>query len=249
MHRFYLPPEECGGATVTLTDRDAHHARDVLRIRRGETVTVLDGGGEALHCEVQSMERRAVVLKVLTRERKARPACQATLLQAMTKGKAMESIIQKATELGASRIVPLLTERVTVQLDDADELADKAAKLRTVAIESIKQCGTAWLPRIEPPQTLAQFLARGENFELPLVASLRPGSSSPKKYFEAFRREHSRNPASACAWVGPEGDFADAEIDAILKGGALPITLGTFVLRADTAATYCLSVIHYECQT
>lgn len=246
MHRFYLPPEQCQGSTVILTDREAHHARDVLRMRHGETVMVLDGAGEALTCEVEAIERHKVLLQVHERQRKPRPECRTTLLQAMPKGKTMESIIQKATELGASRIVPLLTERVTVQLGD-DERADKAGKLQTVAIESIKQCGTAWLPQIEHPQTLHQFIARGEKFELPLVASLQPGSSSPKKYFEAFRNENRRNPVSASAWVGPEGDFTEAEIDAILNTGALPVTLGPFVLRADTAATYCLSVINYEC--
>jgi 16S rRNA (uracil1498-N3)-methyltransferase len=216
-----------------------------LRLRRGESVTVLDGAGQQIACEVGESDRDKVKLAVI--ERRAQPplACRVTLLQAMPKGKAMETIIQKATELGASRIVPLLSERVVARLDEREALG-KAAKLQLIAMEAIKQCGSAWLPKVEPPVTPGDFLDRDEEFDLPLIASLQPGSRSPKGYFEAFRVKHGRNPASACMWVGPEGDFTPVEVQAIQAAGALPITLGRLVLRAETAALYCLSVISYE---
>ena len=152
MHRFYLPPEQCQEPTLFLTGREAHHARHVLRIRRGERVTVLDGAGQEFLCEVQEYDRDKVRLAVVEKRFHPAPPCQVTLLQAVPKGKIIEAIIQKATELGASRIVPLLSERVVAQLDDA-EAARKAAKWQLVAIEAIKQCGSAWLPRVEPPLT------------------------------------------------------------------------------------------------
>jgi 16S rRNA (uracil1498-N3)-methyltransferase len=246
MHRFYLPPEQCTGPALFLTGREAHHARHVLRLCRGDAVVVLDGAGKEFACAVEDSDRDKVKLSVVEMRAKPPLSCRITLLQAIPKGKIIETIIQKATELGASRIVPLLSERVAVRLD-AREAAQKAAKLQLVAIEAIKQCGAAWLPKVETPVSLAGFLARREEFELPLVASLQAGSRSPKEYFQAFRGRHSRSPASACVWVGPEGDFTAAEISAVEADGALPITLGPLVLRAETAATYCLSVLNYEC--
>lgn len=247
MHRFYLPPEQCTGPTLFLTSREAHHAQRVLRMRRGDTATVLDGAGHEFLCRMEDSDRDKVKLAVVEKRDHRPLPCQVTLLQAMPKGKIIETIIQKATELGVARIVPLLSERVAIRLDSKDA-AQKADKLQLVAIEAIKQCGAAWLPKVESPISLAGFLARRERFELPLVASLQSGNRSPKEHFQDFRTRHGRNPASAGVWVGPEGDFTKGEVDSIIANGALPITLGPLVLRVETAATYCLSIISYECQ-
>jgi 16S rRNA (uracil1498-N3)-methyltransferase len=245
MHRFYLPPAQCQNEVLFLDGREAHHALRVLRIRRADRITVLDGVGREILCEVQDYDRKRVGLKVLETRVHAPVSCPVTLVQALPKGKLIESIIQKATELGAARIVPLLTERVVAHLDQ-DHAARKASKLQLVAVEAIKQCGAGWLPRVEEPLTPTQFLARGERFELPLIASLQPGSRSPRECLRTFEGEHGRRPQSACIWIGPEGDFTSAETEAILAHGALPITLGRLVLRVETAAIYCLSVLHYE---
>ena len=118
----------------------------------------------------------------------------------------MEAIIQKATELGVSRIVPLLSERVVAHLDDEDA-AHKAAKWRLVAMEAIKQCGSAWLPAVEPPLTPDQFLARNESFELPLIASLESGSRPAREYFRAFHAKHGRMPAVGLCLDRPRRRF------------------------------------------
>jgi 16S rRNA (uracil1498-N3)-methyltransferase len=186
-------------------------------------------------------------LRVLKTEETLPPACRITLLQALPKGKLMESIIQKAVELGVSGIVPLMTERVVKHFDtdSADAARDK---WRQVAIEAIKQCGALWLPEIVGPQTPAQYLAASPATELALVGSLRATRKHPHGHFEAFFEAHGRMPASASLWIGPEGDFTDAELEAILAAGTLPITMGDLVLRTETAATYGLSVIQYELQ-
>ena len=247
MHRFYLPPAECQTGSLTLTGREAHHATRVLRLRRGDEVTVLDGAGAELSCVVQASERDVVHLTVRKKNLVPAPAHQITLLQAIPKGKIIEAIIQKAVELGVHHIVPLLTGRVTTRLD-GDDAAHKAEKLQHVAIEAIKQCGSAWLPKIETPMTPGEFLARGEKFDLPLIASLQPGARPAREYFRHFQNEHGRKPTSVCIWVGPEGDFTAEEVRAAQAAGALPITLGRLVLRVETAATYCLSILNHELQ-
>jgi 16S rRNA (uracil1498-N3)-methyltransferase len=129
---------------------------------------------------------------------------------------------------------------------DEKHAGRKAEKWQQVAVEAIKQCGAAWLPRVEAPMTLKEFLARRETFELPLVASLQSGAQHPRDYFRKFESEHGRKPASACIWIGPEGDLTAEEVAAITSADALPITLGKLVLRVETAATYCLSILNYE---
>jgi 16S rRNA (uracil1498-N3)-methyltransferase len=248
MHRFHLPPEQCSGDVIQLPEDEAHHATRVLRIAAGESVVVLDGAGHTLACVVREVTKRTVTLAVTHRTFTPPLPAQITLLQAIPKAKAMDYIVQKATELGAARIVPILSERVVVQLNERDA-ADKAAKLRPIAIEAIKQCGSPWLTRIEPPVSLQNFLARGEQFELPLVASLQDGSQSPREFIRRFHAQHQRRPQSACVWIGPEGDFTPGEMELLRASGALPITLGRLVLRSDTAAIYSLSVLNYELQT
>ena len=248
MHRFYLPPGQCQDAALFLAGREAHHAVHVLRVRRGERVAVLDGAGHEFLCEVQDHDRDKLRLTVDETLFHPPPACSITLVQALPKGRIIEAIIQKATELGVARIVPLMSERVVTQLEDEDA-ARKSAKLQWVAVEAIKQSGSCWLPQIEPPRTLNQFLARNEPFELPLIASLQAGSRPAREYFREFEARHNRRPQSASVWIGPEGDFTLAETHAIKAHGALPITLGQLILRVETAAVYCLSILHYELES
>ncbi len=248
MHRFYLPPGQCKDKTLILTEGEAHHALHVLRVRHGERLMVLDGAGQELLCEVEKSESGHLKLTVVQRNSVAPLPYQITLIQAIPKGKIIESIIQKATELGAHRIVPLLSDRVVTQLDD-ESAAAKAEKWRLTAIEAIKQCGSAWLPQVDAPMTPKAYLARGDKFELPLVASLQSDCRHPREYFRTFHAEKQRLPKSVCVWVGPEGDFTPAEMSAIKSAGALPITLGRLVLRSETAAVYALSVLNYELQS
>jgi 16S rRNA (uracil1498-N3)-methyltransferase len=245
MHRFYLPPTECKSGPLTLAGTEAHHALRVLRVRRGERVMVLDGAGGEFICDVADFDRDKVQLTIVEKKSAPPPPCSITLLQALPKGKIIESIIQKATELGVARVVPLLTERVVAELNEK-HAERKAEKWQHVAIEAIKQCGATWLPKVELPVTPKEFLARKEEFELPLIASLQPGARHPRNYFQQFESQHGRKPKTACIWIGPEGDFAPTEVAAVTSAGALPITLGKLVLRVETAATYCLSILNYE---
>ena len=248
MHRFFLPSEQCQESSIFLNGREAHHAQHVVRVRRGERVAVLDGAGQECLCEVQGFDRDSVRLTLIEKRIHPPPSCRVTLVQAVPKGKIMEAIIQKATELGVFRIVPLLSERVVTQLEDKAS-AHKTGKWQLAAIEAIKQCGSAWLPVVEPPLTPNQFLARAESFELSLLASLQSGSRPPRDYFRAFHAKLGRIPKSVSVWVGPEGDFTPTETDLIKANGVLPITLGRLILRTETAAIYCLSVLSYELQS
>lgn len=247
MHRFYLPPERCTGATLTLEGAEAHHASHVLRLATGDAVTVLDGAGHELACEVAALDRRHATLTVRQRRQLPTPACAVTLCQGVIKTRSLELVVQKATELGLRQLVPVLCERSVPQIG-AEAAPRKIERWRDIAIEAIKQCGSPWLPDIAAPRPLKEVLAGGVRGELMFVGSLHPGAVHPRAAIEAFRVRHGRLPAEVAVWIGPEGDFTAAEIAAICDAGAVPISLGPLVLRSETAAIYCLSFLSYELQ-
>jgi len=247
VHRFYVPPEQCDQPVLTLPEREAWHAQRVLRVVPGQQVTVLDGQGHQFSCQVAEVSRKAVRLAVLDAKTVPLLPYSLTLVQAVPRGKVFDTIVQKATELATSRIVPLLSARVTVRLDQA-QVQSKLAHWRQTAIEAMKQCGWPWLPRIEPPQTLAEFLARHEPFDLAVVGCLQPGSRHLGGIVRQFYLQRGRRPQTLAAWIGPEGDFTPEELAAIQAAGAQPTSLGPTVLRTDTAAVYCLAVLSCELQ-
>lgn len=245
MHRFYSTPEKCQGDSFQLEDREAYHALHVLRLKRGDEIVVLDGAGGESTCEIATTTRNAVSLRVTKRNSVPAPPCSIALLVAVPKGKTIENIIQKSVELGVRQIVPLLTERVITRLDGHDR-EHKRELWQQAAVEAIKQCGAAWLPVIGTPVEIERFLERKEKFDLSLVGSLQTERRHPKEVFREFEKANAYLPRNVAVWIGPEGDFTPAELQAIRSSGAHPITLGNLTLRVETAAVYCLSVLNYE---
>ena len=245
LHRFYLPPAKCRGDVLQLDGQEARHALWVLRLQRGDDIMVLDGAGNELSCKVESTSRDSLSLRVKRKTSVPPPSCAITLFVGIPKGKIIESIIQKSVELGARRIVPLLTERVVTRLDD-EGAEHKRDHWQQTAIEAMKQCGTAWLPEVEAPVSIEDFLARKEKLDLQLVGSLQKERRHPREVFRGYEKTNGRLPQSAAVWIGPEGDFTSDELKAIQDSGAHPISLGNLVLRVETAAVYCLSILNYE---
>src|SRR5208282_5585816 len=201
MHRFYLSPGRCAGESLRLDGREAHHALHVLRLKYGELVAVLDGVGNEFLCTVEKCSRDAVTLSVSLKNFTPPLPCAITLLQAVPKGKIIEDIIQKAVELGAQRIVPILAERVVTQLDDGNA-ENKRDKWQQVAVEAIKQCGATWLLGVEVPTTIDRYLARRETFDLALVGSLQKERRHPRECLRDFESKHKRAPQNVGVWIG-----------------------------------------------
>ena len=234
MHRFYVANLQ----QPVLAAAEAYHCRQVLRLQAGDRVDIFDGHGHAAQCVIGEITKAAVRLKVLTQMQTPGLRCRITLAQAVPK-KSMDLIVQKATELGVSAIVPLISERTVVRLD-AD--APKLDRWREIALDSCKQCGNNWLPVIEPPRPALDFFRSPGSFDLKLIASLQPGAQPLPELLPVSL------PAAVLILVGPEGDFTPAEIAAAQAAGCRPLSLGSLVLRAETAALYALSILHYELQ-
>src|SRR4029434_6620218 len=246
MHRFYIPPENWHPDALALTGSDAHHSRDVLRMKRGEKLVLFNGCGREITAEIIDLGRNEIRLRKLHEAETAPLRCRIVLGQAIPKGKNMDLIVQKAVEIVAAEIAPIISDRTVVQLN-SESTSQKQAKWQQIAIEAAKQCGQNWLPRIHAPKKLADFFAASERaFDLRLIGSLQPDAQQLKKILETYSSEHGDRPRSVLMLVGPEGDFTPAELALARRHSCQPITLGPIILRVETAAIYCLSVLSYE---
>jgi 16S rRNA (uracil1498-N3)-methyltransferase len=247
VHRFYISPENWNRGALTLTGSEAHHARAVLRVRRGEKVVLFNGQGREITAEIVDLGSDEIGLRKLHEAETPPLRCRIVLGQALPKGKNIELIVQKAVEIGAAEIAPLISDRTVVQVD-SESAAQKQSKWQQIAVEAAKQCGQNWLPRVHTPKKLGELFpaAAEESFDLRLIGSLQPDAQHLKKILADYSSKRQHPPRSVLMLVGPEGDFTPAELALARRCGCQPITLGPIILRVETAAIYCLSVLSYE---
>ncbi|MFH1066747.1 MAG: 16S rRNA (uracil(1498)-N(3))-methyltransferase [bacterium] len=239
MRRFYCPQIESG----LLDEEESRHAFQVLRLEDGSQATVFNGKGKEASVKLARRSDQQAAFRVLSMTETPRPACRLSLGQALPKGKSMDLIIQKATELGVSEIWPILSEHSVIRLDD-DQREQKQQKWQQAAVEACKQCGQNWLPVVQPPLKPEEFLQKVERASLKLIASLQPGARTVRAVLDEARA--SAQVSSVFFLVGPEGDFTPAEIGWAISAGFQPVTLGPNILRSETAAIFLTSVLMYE---
>src|SRR5438270_1086661 len=208
MHRFYISPENWNPDALVLSGSEAHHARDVLRMKRGERAVVFNGRGREVTAEVVDLTGQEVRLRKLHGTETPPLRCRIALAQAIPKGKNMDLIVQKAVEIGAAEIAPLISERTIVDLG-TKEAEQKQAKWQQIAIEAAKQCGQNWLPQVHAPQKLRDFFSAVEAgvltgkaphmppgtaattaFDLRLIGSLQPDAIHLKEILADYTDQH-----------------------------------------------------------
>src|SRR2546421_3877689 len=244
--RFFAPPDsfELDCSKVTLAAEEARHLLDVLRLNRGDEVFVFDGDGREFRCTVDETKRERATLIVNAEVEPARreSPLQLTLAIASLKGEKFDTVVQKATELGAARIVPVVTKLADVRLRDERDGARRVARLRRIAVEACKQSGRARVPEILEPIDFQALIKSNPTVkqEWRAMFSERDGTSLN----ETIETLQAR-PVSVTALIGSEGGWTDEEIASALDAGWNVITLGGRTLRAETAAIAVTALLQH----
>lgn len=230
MRKFHIRPDTVSGDRVIFDEQETRHLRRVLRLRPGEVVHAIDGQGCEFAVRLESLRGREAVGRILGRsDRLTESPLAITLAQGIPKGEKMEWIVKTVTELGAARVMPLLTERVIVRLP-LSRWRERQRRWQRVATEAAKQCGRSVIPAVEPVLTLEEFIAGGIGAELALC--LWEGESQGLR---DILSSISDSPSSALLVVGPEGGLAVGEVDRLRAHGLRTAGLGPRILRTETA--------------
>jgi 16S rRNA (uracil1498-N3)-methyltransferase len=239
MHRLFVPPEQLQGAPrIKLTPEQARHLGTVLRLKPGEEIEVFDGKGARFRAWLEdspALDAAVLRLAEALAEGPSR-AVDVVLAQALAKGEKMELVVQKATELGATRVVPLGTERSIVRLD-AGRGSGKAERWRKVAQEAARQCGRADVPRIDEP------CGWKELFSLLREEPARRGILLDPDETQLRLGQAVRGARKVLIAIGPEGGFSPEERENARQNGLLLAGLGPLVLRTETAGLAALAVV------
>jgi 16S rRNA (uracil1498-N3)-methyltransferase len=233
--RIHVDQALAAGAEVTLPVQAGEHVARVLRLAAGDPLVLFNGDGCDYAAAIRSIDKREVRVQLLDRQAVARESpLRLTLAQGVARGEKMDLIVQKATELGAARIVPLLTERAEVKLD-ATRAEKRLAHWRAVAASACEQCGRAGLPEILPALPLSAWLASLAGDGALRLALL------PKA--ESSARELRPGDAGALLVVGPEGGLGERDTAALHEAGFRGLRLGPRILRTETAGLAALAAL------
>ena len=234
--RFYAPPAAFTDQTVTLATDEARHLRDVLRLTSGDEVYVFNGVGREFRCTVSEIKRDSTELRIDAEVEPAKPESQLQLYLcvALLKGEKFDLVVQKATELGVSKVVPLITRYADIHLRDETDAKKRVARWQRIALEAAKQSGRPFVPEISTPAAFDSVLANAKS-DLRVMFSERGGGPLS-----------GLTPApSVTALVGSEGGWSDEEIEQSRAHNFHIITLGGRILRAETAAITATALLQH----
>ncbi|QIF05661.1 16S rRNA (uracil(1498)-N(3))-methyltransferase [Roseimicrobium sp. ORNL1] len=247
--RFYISPNQWNLSQLALTGDEARHCAQVMRKEAGQEIVVFNGAGAWARAEITSSGKERVELRTVETGESPAPAVSITLFQSIPKGSNMDLIIEKSVELGVNAIVPVFSDRTVVRLDGKDA-AKKQEKWQRLALEACKQCGQNWLPQVSVPVSFDAAWRQLPQQDLRLIAAIQEDSRSFKDTLASVGgrgQQAGEKIRSVLMAIGPEGDFTPEEY-AAARGAhdCLPVSLGSIILRVETAAMYCLSVLRHE---
>lgn len=245
MARFFVSPGQIGPASVSIFDGDVNHIRKVLRMKEGDELTVSDGNGTDYFCRIRSISEEVVVCDIVDSWTSyVELPVKLHLFQGLPKADKMELIIQKAVELGAYEIVPVAMSRSIVKLDEK-KAGKKTARWQGISESGAKQSGRAIIPEVKSPMSYKNALEYAKTLDAIIVPYEKAdGIEVSRELISKLCSDE--NIKSIGIFIGPEGGFAEKEIEQALEAGATPITLGRRILRTETAGLAVLSILMYQ---
>ena len=243
MHRFYTDKEYLNHAdkNVTITGEDVNHIKNVLRLKCGDEIVVSDGEGTDYQCRISELNADSVVADIEDVFRNsAELPVKITLFQGMPKSDKLEFIIQKAVELGVTEIVPVMTKRTVVKIEDK-KAGKKLERYNMIARSAGKQSGRGLIPEVKGFMTFKEAIGYAKELDMNII----PYEDARGMEYARQVIQEIKGKKSLGIFIGPEGGFAKEEVEQAMEVGAKCITLGNRILRTETAGLTVLSIIMF----
>ena len=242
MYHFYVEPEAVSADKARIIGGDVNHIKNVLRMHPGEEIMILDGSGMEYRCEIETITDEVLAKVLEAKKTEAELSVRLLLFQGLPKKDKMELIIQKAVELGVSEIIPVLTKRTVVKLEDKKKEQKKLERWQAIAEAAAKQSGRGIIPKVCEAVKFTEAVKQAGKLDEALIPyELAEGMDEAR---ERIRGLHGKRTIGI--FIGPEGGFEEEEIELAAQAGIHPITLGKRILRTETAGLCILSVIMFE---
>ena len=243
MHRLFLSSRNISEDKIEIVDKkQAHYLKDVLRLKNEDQVVFFDQQGNEYFTRIEEISGQKLSLKIMEKRSFSDTSkVRLTVACAIPKKSKMDDIIDKLTQLGVDKIIPLETERVVVRLNKEKKSA-RLKRWEKVALSAAQQSQRKVLPLLMPVQNVKEVLAQAKDYDLKLIPTLEGGK---KKTLREIFSHIQPEPRQILALIGPEGDFTPSEVESAKKAGCIAVTLGDTVLRVETAAVAVASFIKF----
>jgi len=234
VRRFFIDPANLSQGCATITDQEARHIGMALRLKPGNTIELFDGSGMVYQAEITRIGKTSVETKILASHHHREQPPFLTVAQALVKGKKMDLIIQKATELGITAIQPIITQHCAISSAPADQLS----RWQRIAQEACKQCDRPTPLLCHPCTPLAQLLKESDDDATKIIC----WENETTATLHDLDLGASDN---VLLLIGPEGGFSEAEAESAIGAGFRPVSLGRRTLRAETAAIAAMAIVQF----
>ncbi|MGN1318469.1 MAG: 16S rRNA (uracil(1498)-N(3))-methyltransferase [Lachnospirales bacterium] len=239
MPKFFVNKEDICDHIITVTGENANHISNVLRAKIGDEITICDGEGLDYTCEITDISKKEVIAKITDiTSNNAEPSVKITLFQALPKSDKMELVIQKCIEIGVDEIVAVATKHCVVNLSGKEN--KKLARWNKIAESAAKQCGRGKIPKVSGVMSFNEAIIKAKNFDLSIIPYEKEDKNSLKSICNNFKGK------TIGVFIGPEGGFANEEIDFAKENQIVPVTLGKRILRTETAGLVTSVILLYE---
>lgn len=245
MYRFYVSADQLAEKEVFISGGDVNHIKNVLRLEVGDWIVACDGNGTDYVSRIQSICSDEVVASI----EKVQPTgtelpVRITLFQGMPKKDKLELIIQKAVELGACEIVPVMTKRTVVKLSEEKKINKRLERWQSIAYAAAKQCDRGIIPTVHKPVSYEEALAMADQLDYNVIPyELQTGMEGARKIVDQACKQRSLG-----IFIGPEGGFEPEEVERAMTRNIHPMTLGKRILRTETAGMALLSILMFQMQ-
>ncbi|MFA6384980.1 MAG: RsmE family RNA methyltransferase [Candidatus Omnitrophota bacterium] len=241
MNRFYCSSSDVAAGSITISDKEqVHHIKDVIRLKEGERVFVFDDKANEFDCVIGKISLARVefiIRKKISAGVSSRPMI--AIACAIPKHSKIDDIIDTLAQLGVDRIIPLMTERVIVRLDEGKKSA-RLGRWQKIALAASKQSQRNTVPVVDEVTDVAGLLLKSRDYDLKLIPTL-PGERATLKDVLG-----GGAPKKIMVLIGPEGDFTPEETVRARNASFIPVSFGDFVFRVETACVYIASILNYE---